>query len=73
MAQGPLIAAAHDQGKEVHVWTVNEPVDISTMIDRGVDNIITDDPAAAVKVLKARAALSNAERLLLRFKSLYVN
>jgi len=73
MAQGPLIAAAHDQGKEVHVWTVNEPVDISTMIDRGVDNIITDDPKAAVQVLEGRAALSNAERLLLRFKSLYVN
>ena len=73
MAQGTLIAAAHGQGKEVHVWTVNEPVDISTMIDRGVDNIITDDPGAAVKVLEERAALSNTERLLLRFKSLYVN
>jgi glycerophosphoryl diester phosphodiesterase len=73
MAQGTLIAAAHDQGKEIHVWTVNDPVDISTMIDRGVDNIITDDPAEAVKVLEERAALSNTERLLLRFKSLYVN
>lgn len=73
MAQGPLIAAAHAEGKEVHVWTVNEPVDISLMIDRGVDNIITDDPAAVVRVLEKRAALSNTERLLLRFKHLYVD
>ena len=43
------------------------------MIDRGVDNIITDDPATAVRVLEERAALSNTERLLLRFKHLYVD
>lgn len=73
MAQGPLIAAAHAEGKGVHVWTVNEPVDISLMIDRGVDNIITDDPATAVRVLEERADLSNVERLLLRFRHLYVD
>ena len=73
MARDALIGAAHAAGKEVYVWTVNEPADISLMIDRGVDSIITDDPAAAVQVLAERAELSNAERLLLRFKALYVD
>ena len=65
------ILKAHAQGKQVYVWTVNEPAQMSTMIDRGVDNIITDDPAALVEVLKKREELSNTERILLRFKSLY--
>jgi len=73
MARDSLIGAAHAAGKEVYVWTVNEPADISLMIDRGVDSIITDDPAAAARVLAERAELSNAERLLLRFKALYVD
>jgi hypothetical protein len=45
---------------------------MSTMIDRGVDNIITDDPAALVEMLNRRQELNNTERILLRFKSLYV-
>jgi glycerophosphoryl diester phosphodiesterase len=70
-ATNALIGTAHAQGKEVFVWTVNKPDQMSTMIDRGVDNIITDDPATLVDVLQSRRDLSNAERILLRFKSLY--
>jgi glycerophosphoryl diester phosphodiesterase len=65
------IAAAHAQGKQVYVWTVDDPREMSLMIDRGVDNIITNDPALAVRVLQQRADLTTEERILLRFKSLY--
>ncbi|MEJ2402612.1 MAG: glycerophosphodiester phosphodiesterase family protein, partial [Xanthomonadales bacterium] len=37
----------HDQGKEVFVWTVNDPVSVAVMASRGVDGIITDEPAMA--------------------------
>lgn len=71
LATDSLIGSAHANGKEVHVWTVDRPVDIALMIDRGVDNIITNDPPAVKKVLEERAELSNAERLLLRFRNIY--
>ncbi len=67
-----FVSAAHASGKEVFVWTVDDPEEMFVMIDRGVDNIITNDPATAVSVLDQREGLSNVERILLRFKSLYV-
>ena len=42
------------------------------MIDRGVDNIITNVPATATRVLAERADLGTAERIMLRFRSLYM-
>jgi glycerophosphoryl diester phosphodiesterase len=72
LATNHLIAAAHAQNKEVHVWTLDSPVDMSMMIDRGVDNIITNDPAAALNLLKERARLSDIERILLRFRNIYM-
>jgi len=35
--------------------------------------LVSSYPPPTVKMLDERAALSNTERLLLRFKSLYVN
>ena len=53
-----LIRRAHSAGKEVHVWTVNEPELMLRMIERGVDNVITDDPALLVRVMQERRALT---------------
>jgi glycerophosphoryl diester phosphodiesterase len=39
-----FVLEAHCTGKEVHVWTVNEPTVMLNMIRNGVDNIITDRP-----------------------------
>lgn len=39
-----LVEAAHGHGLEVHVWTVNEPEQMSSLIDMGVDGIMTDFP-----------------------------
>jgi glycerophosphoryl diester phosphodiesterase len=60
-----LITRAHRAGMEVHVWTVNEPGQMLTMIHLGVDNIMTDAPDVLVALLAERARLSNAEKTLL--------
>ncbi len=65
MATSRFVRAAHKAGKDVFVWTVNDPVRMSRMIGRGVDGIITDEPALAKRVLAERAELSSLERLLL--------
>ena len=53
----PVIDAVHRFDVEVHVWTVNEPVHISRLLDWGVDGIMTDDPARAVRNVDALRGL----------------
>jgi glycerophosphoryl diester phosphodiesterase len=48
-----LIDAAHRARVEVHVWTVNQPLQIGRLIDWGVDGIMTDDPERALKAVDA--------------------
>ena len=48
----------------VFVWTINDPAGMSSMLSRGVDGLITDQPAIARKVLRERADLNPGERLL---------
>jgi len=60
-----LIRTAHESGKHVYVWTVNDAPTMSTMIGRGVDGLLTDKPALARSVLEQRAQMSAPERLLL--------
>ncbi|AVO38379.1 glycerophosphodiester phosphodiesterase family protein [Pukyongiella litopenaei] len=52
-------------GKDLYVWTVNDPLQMSQMISMGADGLITDQPALARQVLEARAGLNSAERLAL--------
>jgi len=66
-----LVRQAHRAGKAVHVWTVNRPDVMLRMIERGVDNIITDDPARLVRVMQERSALSRPELLGLRLRVLF--
>ncbi|HEX6988149.1 MAG TPA: glycerophosphodiester phosphodiesterase [Bacillota bacterium] len=49
-----FVAAAHDLGMKVHVWTVNEADDIARFVDMGVDGLITDYPDRALEVLAGR-------------------
>jgi glycerophosphoryl diester phosphodiesterase len=69
LATRTFITAAHSKGKEVHVWTVNDAWKMSTMIGRGVDNLITDDPALARQVINERAEMSLFERYLVYLAS----
>lgn len=49
-----LVAAAHAAGLQVHVWTVNRVDDMETLLDIGVDGIITDRPDLLKKNLMNR-------------------
>jgi glycerophosphoryl diester phosphodiesterase len=64
-----LARAARSAGKEVYVWTVNDPLSMSRMASLGVSGLITDEPALAREVLEQRAALGAAERLVLALGS----
>lgn len=66
-----LIRQAHRAGKDVHVWTVNDPAAMLRMVERGVDNVITDDPVTMMRILSQRAALSPREQLALRLRVLF--
>ncbi len=46
-----FVKRAKSNGKEVHVWTVNEPEDMKRMIELGVEAIITNYPDVLRKVL----------------------
>ena len=58
-----FVCAAHAINKQVYVWTVNDPVGMSTMIGRGVDGLITEKPALARWVLLGCAEMGAAQRL----------
>jgi len=48
------VAAAHSLGLKVLPWTVNEQADMRTLIDLGVDGIITDYPDRLRDVMAER-------------------
>ena len=64
-ASTSLIRATQNAGKDIYVWTVNDPLNMSKMISKGVNGLITDEPALVHQVLAFRAGLSTPERLLL--------
>jgi glycerophosphoryl diester phosphodiesterase len=60
-----VLRAARRHGREVHVWTVNDAREMTRLMKRGVDNIITSDPDLAVRTRDEWASLTGAERLVL--------
>lgn len=49
-----VVAQAHGLGLRVNVWTVNDRATMHTLLDAGVDGIITDHPDVLREVLIAR-------------------
>ena len=58
--QGPLrvvdrrfVEAAHAHGIHVHVWTIDDPVEMRRLYALGVDAVMTDQPELLMDVLRA--------------------
>lgn len=54
LAEPRLIAAAHELGLPVHVWTINGAAEMARLLDLGVDGIFTDVPGVLRTVLAER-------------------
>ena len=48
------VDAIHYSGKQVYAWTVNNETSIKNLTNKGVDNIITDDPVLARETVYSR-------------------
>ncbi|QNI03164.1 glycerophosphoryl diester phosphodiesterase membrane domain-containing protein [Halomonas sp. SH5A2] len=63
------IRLARLYGYEVHAWTVNSRDRMSTLIDLGVDAIITDYPKRLVALRNDRRALSDGALMLVKLRN----
>lgn len=49
-----VVRRCHRAGIRVHTWTVDDPISIRMMLEKGVDAIITNKPDLAKKILQER-------------------
>jgi len=46
-----LVRKLHRRHRFIQVWTINDPEEMKSLLDMGVDGIISDDPATLLKVI----------------------
>lgn len=51
-----FVERAHRRGVHVHVWTINHPIEMETLLDLGVDGLVTDRPTTLREVLIRRGS-----------------
>ncbi|MFD5828723.1 glycerophosphodiester phosphodiesterase [Lentzea sp. NPDC060358] len=49
-----FVRAAHRRALEVHVWTIDDEAAMRTLLDLGVDGLVTDRPDVLREVLRSR-------------------
>lgn len=49
-----LVRRAHAAGKQVHVWTIDDPGEMNLLLERGVDGLMTDRTDILKRVLAQR-------------------
>ncbi|MDR3649543.1 MAG: glycerophosphodiester phosphodiesterase family protein [Acidimicrobiales bacterium] len=49
-----LVTAAHECGMALHVWTINDELEMARLLELGVDGIISDLPTPLVAMVKGR-------------------
>jgi glycerophosphoryl diester phosphodiesterase len=64
IATRSMVRQAHRAGRDVYVWTVNDPAWMLSAMSHGVDGLITDRPEVARQVVARRAGMSDAQRIL---------
>jgi glycerophosphoryl diester phosphodiesterase len=51
-----FVSHAHAHELQVHVWTIDEPEEMSRLLDLGVDGIVTNHPARLAHLIEGRIA-----------------
>jgi glycerophosphoryl diester phosphodiesterase len=54
LVSAATVAAAHDLGVEMFVWTINHPAEMAPLLHMGADGIITDYPARLRALVAAK-------------------
>jgi glycerophosphoryl diester phosphodiesterase len=54
VASPGFVRRARAAGVQVHVWTIDDPIEMNALLDRGVDGIMTDRTDILRDVLRAR-------------------
>ena len=67
-----LVRDLRRRGRAIHVWNVNDLNNALSMIEMGVDNIITDYPREVRSLLEAWNELSDSEKIALMLRNLIV-